>query len=84
MTFTINLTRFKKLERSLLPLKKLTLPLKYKLLSQAACDQDFEKEIKEIKRKLENLCKSKGIKFINNNHIDGSWLNRSKLHLKVH
>ena len=45
-------------------------------------DQDFEEEIKEINRKLENLCKGKGIKFINNNNnIDGSCLNRSQLHL---
>ena len=44
-------------------------------------DQDFEEEIKEINRKLENLCKGKGIKFINNNNIDGSCLSRSKLHL---
>ena len=43
--------------------------------------QDFEEEIKEINRKLENLCKGKGIKFINNTNIDGSCLNRSKLHL---
>ena len=44
-------------------------------------DQDFEEQIKEINRKLENLCKGKGIKFINNNNNDGSCLNRSKLHL---
>ena len=43
-------------------------------------DKDFEEEIKEVNRKLENLCKGKGIKFINNN-IDGSCLNRSKLYL---
>ena len=42
-------------------------------------DQDFEEEIKEINRKLENLCKGKGIVFINN--IDGSCFSRSKLHL---
>ena len=30
---------------------------------------------------MENLCKGKGIKLINNNNIDGSCLNRSKLHL---
>ena len=30
---------------------------------------------------MENLCKGKGIKFINNSNIDGSCLNRSKLHL---
>ena len=44
-------------------------------------DQDFEEEIKEIKRKLENLCKAKGIKLINDNNIDGSYLNTSRLHL---
>ena len=37
-------------------------------------DQDFEEEIKEINRKLENLCKGKGIKFINTNDINGSCL----------
>ena len=31
-------------------------------------DQDFKEEIKEINRKLENLGKGKGIKFINNNN----------------
>ena len=44
-------------------------------------DQDFEEEIIEIKRKLENLRKGKGIKFINDSNIDGSYLNTSKLHL---
>ena len=44
-------------------------------------NQDFEEEIKETNRNLENLCKGKGIKFINNNNIDGSCLNRSKLYL---
>ena len=44
-------------------------------------DQGFEEEIKEINRKLENLYNGKRIKFINNNNIDGSCLNRSKLHL---
>ena len=46
-------------------------------------DQDFEDETKGIKRRLENLCKGKGIKFINNknNNTDGSCLNRSKIHL---
>ena len=43
-------------------------------------DQDFEEEIKENSRKLENLCRGKWVKFSNNN-IDGSYLNRSKLHL---
>ena len=44
-------------------------------------DQDFEKEIKEINRKLKNLCKGRGIKFINNTNINDSCLNRGKLHL---
>ena len=44
-------------------------------------DQDFKEEMKEIDRKLKNLCKGQGIKFINNNNIDGSCLNRNKLHL---
>ena len=61
------------------------LTVKYKLLSQVSFtvnDQDFEEEIKEINRKLENLSKGNGIKFINdNNNIDGSCLDRSKLHL---
>ena len=39
-------------------------------------DQDFEEEIKEINRKLENVCK-----FTNDNNVDGSCLNRSKIHL---
>ena len=43
-------------------------------------DQDFEEEIREINRKLENLCKGKGVRFINNN-MDGSCLNRNKLYL---
>ena len=42
-------------------------------------DQDFEEQIKEINRKLETLCKDKGIKFINNDNIDVSCLNASKL-----
>ena len=41
-------------------------------------NQDFEEE---INRKLDNLCQGKGIKLINNNNIDASCLNRSKLYL---
>ena len=33
-------------------------------------DQAFQEEMKEINRKLENLCKGKGIKLINNNNIE--------------
>ena len=44
-------------------------------------DQDLKGEVKEINRKLENLCKGKKIKFINNNNTDSSCLNGSKLHL---
>ena len=36
-------------------------------------NQDFEEKIKKINRKLENLGKCKGIKFINNdNNTDSS------------
>ena len=35
----------------------------------------------ETKRKLDNLCKGKDMIFINNNNIDSTCLNRSKLHL---
>ena len=37
--------------------------------------------INETNRKLENLCKGKGMIFINNSNIDSTCLNRSKLHL---
>ena len=43
-------------------------------------DQDFEEQINEIIRELENLCMGKRIKFKSNN-IYGLYLNRSKLHL---
>ena len=44
-------------------------------------DQDFEDQIKLINAKLENFYKGRGIRFINNNDIDGTCLNRSRLHL---
>ena len=44
-------------------------------------DHDFEGKINETNRKLENLCKGKGMIFINNSNIDSTCLNRSKLHL---
>ena len=44
-------------------------------------DPDFEDKINETNRKLENLCEGKGMIFINNNSIDSTCLNRSKLHL---
>ena len=44
-------------------------------------DHDFEDKINETNRKLENLCKGKGMIFINNSNIDSTCLNRSKLHL---
>ena len=48
MTFKIKLTRFKKLERLLLPLKKLMLTMKYKLLSKVS----FTVMIKTWRKKL--------------------------------
>ena len=44
-------------------------------------DQDLEGEINELNKKLENLCKGKGMCFIDNSNIKISSLNRSKLHL---
>ena len=44
-------------------------------------DHDFEDKINEANRKLENLCKGKGMVFINNSNIDSTCLNRNKLHL---
>ena len=84
MTFKIRLTHFKKLERLLLTIKEIDANNEIQIAFSSAIhrnDQDFEEEVKEINRKLENLCKGKGIKFINNTNIDGSCLNRSKLHL---
>ena len=42
-------------------------------------DHDFEDKINETSRKLENLCRDKGMIFINNSNIDSTCLNRSKL-----
>ena len=44
-------------------------------------DHDFEDTINNYNRKLENLCKGKGMAFINNKNLDSACLNRSKLHL---
>ena len=43
--------------------------------------QDVEDEINELNKKLENLCKGKGMRFIDNSNIKSSSLNRSKIHL---
>ena len=44
-------------------------------------DQDLVDEINKLNIKLENLCKGKGIPFIDNSNIKSSSLNRIKLHL---
>ena len=44
-------------------------------------DQDVEDKINELNKKLENLCKGKGIRFIDNSNIKSSSLDRSKVHL---
>ena len=44
-------------------------------------DHDFEDKINETKRKLENLCKGKGMIFTNKSNIDNACLNRNKSHL---
>ena len=42
---------------------------------------NFKNNIIESNRKLKPSCKSKSMIFINNNNIDNTCLNRSKLHL---
>ena len=44
-------------------------------------DQDLEDEINGLKKKLENLCRGKSMRFIGTSSIKMSSLNRSKLHL---
>ena len=44
-------------------------------------DQDLEDEINKLNKKRENLCKGKGMRFIDNSNIKSSSLNGSKLHL---
>ena len=44
-------------------------------------DKDIEDEINELNKKLENPCKGKGMRFIDNSNIKNSSLKRSKLHL---
>ena len=44
-------------------------------------DQDVEDEINELNKKLENLCKGKGMRFIDDRNIKSSSLNRSRLYL---
>ena len=44
-------------------------------------DEDFKDKINDVNNKLENCCNSAGMDFIDNSNIDGSCLNRGKLHL---
>ena len=44
-------------------------------------DEDFKDKINDVKNNLKNYCNSAGMGFINNSDIDGSCLNRAKLHL---
>ena len=84
MKFKIRLTHFKKLEKALLKLKKSMLTMKYKLLFQVSFTAMIKTSRKKLKKSTESwriyVRVNKGIKFIHNN-IDGSCLNRSKLHL---
>ena len=54
MTFQIKLTHFKKLERSLVPLKKLMLTMKYKLLSQVSFTVMIKTSRKKLKKSTES------------------------------
>ena len=44
-------------------------------------DQNVDDEINEFNKILENLCKGKGMRFIDNSNIRSSALNRNKFHL---
>ena len=44
-------------------------------------DEDFKDKINDVNNKLKNYCNSAGMDFIDNSNIDGSCLNRGKLHL---
>ena len=44
-------------------------------------DEDFKDKINDANNKLKNYCNSAGMDFIDNSNIDGSCLNRGKLHL---
>ena len=54
MTFKIKLTHFKKLERSLLPLKKSMLTRKYKLFSQVSFNAMVKTSWKKLKKSTES------------------------------
>ena len=44
-------------------------------------DEDFKDKINDVNNKLKNYCNSACMDFIDNSNIDGSCLNRGKLHL---
>ena len=44
-------------------------------------DEDFKDKINDVNNKLKSYCNSAGMDFIDNSNIDGSCLNRGKLHL---
>ena len=44
-------------------------------------DEDFKGKINHVNNKLKNYCNSAGMDLIDNSNIDGSCLNRGKLHL---
>ena len=44
-------------------------------------DEDFKDKIMDVNNKLKNYCNSAGVDFIDNSNIDGSCLNKGKLHL---
>ena len=44
-------------------------------------NQDFNDDIADINKKLQRFCKSKSLSFLDNDNIDGSCLNKGKLHL---
>ena len=44
-------------------------------------DEDFKDKISDVNNELKNNCNPTGMDFMDNLHIDGSYLNSGKLHL---
>ena len=46
-------------------------------------DEDFKDKISDVNNKLKRYCDLADMDFISNSNIDGSYLNRGKLHLNI-
>ena len=46
-------------------------------------DEDFKDKVNDVNNKLKRYCDLTDMDFIGNSNIDGSYLNRAKLHLNI-